>query len=176
MSFLSRLGLKPVSFQENNHGELEQFNHDTKSKNIQPVITISPVATVIATARPVSLTIEVPSVITMDEGHDTPDTAIGMLQIGANQFSSSRIIIAKGFIASIHIERKNIITLFLLSPKGETKQVAQIMCDDDLGFANPKQLKRKPPEVWLIHGVYPLLPDSEGDFDREYYFLSRGVF
>jgi len=151
MDFLSRLGLRPMSSSEGNHGELE---------------TILPLTIQTTTELDVAQMEVTPDC-------DTPKSAVDRLVFGANTFTSERIVVAKGFNITISIENRNIINLYMLRTRGTPLRVAQIYADIEVAPVHNKNGNLKGGVLTLYPGVHNLLPNDEGENLIEYHFLSR---
>jgi len=106
-------------------------------------------------------------------GHDTPDTATDKLFYGSNSFGSRQIVIAAGYFIEIDLQNAVIWNLYLMRTRGEHMRVAQIGLDGQASLPKHKSIVKKNGNVHIYHGVFDVLPDSDGDFDAEFYFLSK---
>jgi len=177
MSFLSRLNLKSICVHENNHGDLEDQHEYHNDSNITKNNThdneqfeiderVMPTPLVVNTNT---------NLLTDTQAPDTPETACTHVSYGANKFDTDTIVIARGFMAIIHKDNRDIINLHMLRPKDEPIRVAQIMADEELSLKPSKLWKIEKGQAMMVAGVHKL--DRSKDLaDITYYFLSRLPF
>lgn len=157
MSFLGRLGLDPVDSHESNHG--------------------TPTGDVTEPSVPrVSLSLSVPSDISTIA--NSPETAKPDVTFGANRFSSTELVIAKGYFVTIPINEINILDLFLYRTNNEHHRVAQLMVDSDIHFTEKAHaaIKLRGGKAYLFSGVHALAPGADGLYTAQFYFLSHTPF
>jgi len=91
--------------------------------------SISAPALVISTSSPNSLL----NVDTSQEP-DTPDSAIDSLSFGANQFTPTSIMVARGYFVTMSKDQQDVLSLWLSRRKDRPQLIAQLQADDNITF------------------------------------------
>jgi len=142
-----------------------------KQVNIGESSTSAALTTPEDVVTPLSLSVDTTD--TSSVGHDTPITATDKLFYGANSFESHQIVVAKGYFLEIDPRNAVMWNLYLHRTRGEHMRVAQIGVDGNAQLIKHKSIKNKNGLIRVDAGVFAVQPDSDGDFEAEFYFLSK---